>query len=80
MEAVSQTEGINGLSDGAMKYMLDNELPPTIENIYKAEYSGSASYSAPAKAADDYEAMQDQIENVIKKAGLPVNEETLGNA
>ena len=24
--------------------------------------------------------MQDQIENVIKKAGLPVNEETLGNA
>ena len=37
MEAVSQTEGINGLSDGAMKYMLDNELPPTIENIYKAE-------------------------------------------
>lgn len=80
MEAVSQTEGISGLSDGAMKYMLDNELPPTIENIYKAEYSGSASYSAPAGDADSYDAMRTQIESVIEKAGLLVNEETYKNA
>lgn len=79
-EAVAQAENMKELSDGAVKYMLDNELPPTIENLYKAEYSGSASYSAPSDAGIDYEAMQSQIENIIGQAGLSVNTETLGYA
>ncbi len=29
------------LSDKAMSYLIDNELPPTIENIYQAQYAGS---------------------------------------
>lgn len=80
MEAVNQTEGISGLSDGALKYMLDNELPPTIENVYKAEYSGSASYAAPADGVGNYDAMETQIESVIEKAGLTVSDGTLSDA
>lgn len=80
MEAVNQTEGISGLSDGALKYMLDNELPPTIENVYKAEYSGSASYAAPAGGVGNYDAMETQIESVIEKAGLTVSDGTLSDA
>lgn len=79
-EAVAQAENMKELSDGAVKYMLDNELPPTIENLYKAEYSGSASYCAPNDRGIDYGAMQTQMENVIAQAGLPVNGETLDYA
>lgn len=77
IEAVEQAENIRELSDGAVKYMLDNELAPTIENLYKAEYSGSTGYTAPADNRIDYGALQGQIESVIAKAGLPVNAMTV---
>lgn len=32
----------SNLSDKAMGYLIDNELPPTIENIYQAQYAGSS--------------------------------------
>lgn len=58
--------------DGAVKYMLDNGMEPTIGNLYKAEYSGSAAYQANPEAAVDMTMFSDQIDAIIARAGLSV--------
>ena len=40
VEALDLASQLNPISDGAAKYMINNSLTPTIENIYKAEFSG----------------------------------------
>ena len=73
-EVLEQTKNMTELSDGAVKYMLDNELPPTVENLYKAEYSGSAGYVAPQGNTMDYDALAGQMDAVIEKAGMTGDE------
>lgn len=67
--------GISPLTDGGIKYMLDNQLSPTVANFYKAAHSGSASYVASGTM--DISGMQEQISAVIKEAGLSVNDQTM---
>ncbi len=83
------------LSPAGMKYMLNNHLEPTIDNLYKACYSEARSQQNATGAntnattnidkgliggqlSKTYQPMQEQIESVIRQAGLEVNEETLG--
>lgn len=93
--AMEKAKEIGALSEGAEKYMLDNQLEPTIDNLYLAEFSGadrsarqakgyyrdgSAGYYAKRAESTDLESIKDQIEQIIVKEGLTVNEETLKNA
>ncbi len=84
-KALDQAEQITELSDGAKKYMIENELEPTIENTYLAEHStptlgdkqGRGYYADDtsgyyAKKADelDFTQIEDQMKKVIEEAGL----------
>ena len=75
MKAYILAENLEALNEGGMKYMLDNELEPTIENLYKATYSGSSYYTTPSMN-EDLNGMQTQIEEVIRSVGVEVNEQT----
>ncbi len=79
VEAAGIAQELDFPTEGAMKYMLDNQLEPTIENLYKAEFSGSSSYRAPQGNAE-YEGMKEQITNVIENAGLEVTQETFADS
>lgn len=74
MEAISRAESLQAPGDGTIKYLLDNGLEPTIENIYKAEYSGN--YQMSGDALLDLDSVMSQVEKIIHQAGLPVNDET----
>ena len=78
-QAYEQAATLNALSDGGLKYMLDNQLEPTIENFYKAAHSGSVNYNASANVVD-VTGMQAQMEGIIKEAGLQVNEQTMSDS
>ncbi|MCL2717856.1 MAG: DUF6240 domain-containing protein [Lachnospiraceae bacterium] len=39
-KAWDKAREITALSEGAVKYMVENQLPPTIENLYLARFSG----------------------------------------
>ena len=94
MQAYDTVTQLNSLSDGVMKYMIRNRMEPTIDNIYKAQYSASADANKQgrgyyqddagyyAKKAEDYnwKQLQPQMEKVIRQAGQEVSEETLANA
>lgn len=67
-------------SDGAMAYLVDNGLEPTIENLYWAQHSGSSYCRGEDSLLAQDESFRKQIEKMIEMANLPVNETSLGYA
>ncbi|MCM1258000.1 MAG: DUF6240 domain-containing protein [Roseburia sp.] len=80
LEALNQAKELSTPSDGAIKYMLDNGLLPSIANLFLAEFSGSAGYAAPEDGEIDFDSLSGQMEQVITQAGFQVNEETLSDS
>lgn len=79
-KAYELAASIDSLSDGAVKYMVENDLSGTIENLYYAK-NGAGTSSAmnilDERAASDMDA---QLRQVIESASLPVTEETLSES
>lgn len=65
-EAVSMMQEIDELTEGSIKYLVDNNLEPTIENIYLSRFSG---YGDASKQARGYYA-QEQSGYYAKKADI----------
>lgn len=76
MEALALAEKLQKPGDGAVKYMLDNGLEPTIENLYMAQNSGSGSYQGNSGFKIDMTPFMDQVETIIHQSGYPVNDQT----
>lgn len=68
------TEGF--VTKDAIKYLITNELEPTIKNIYKAKYAGKNIVTHNI-SDEDFEQLKSQVEEVITDAGYEVNEENL---
>ena len=80
--------------DGAVKYMVENGMEPTIDEMYLADYSSTADsrqshgyYAVDsggyyAKKAEEYnwEQLQPQMAKVLEEAGLEVTDENLEEA
>lgn len=81
--------------EGTVKYMVENRMEPTIDNLYLAGHSAAADSSRQgygyyeadntgyyAKKAEEYnwEQLRPQIERVLEEAGLDVSEENVQNA
>ncbi|MEG0961356.1 MAG: DUF6240 domain-containing protein [Lachnospiraceae bacterium] len=78
-ETMKEAERLTTCHEDTIKYMVDNELSPTVENLYKAQHStgyGSISCENASKITMDA-SLQKQVEEVITQAGLSVNEKTL---
>lgn len=94
MKARDMAEQLSEPSDGTIKYMIRNHMEPTIDNIYRAQYSALADADRQgrgyyqdaagyyAKKAEDFnwQQLQPQMEKVIEQAGLLVSGETLEDA
>ncbi len=94
-DAVNKAAGITGLTDDVKKYMVANGIEPTISNLYKSGYSAglgngrqSKGYYMDstegyyAKKADsfDMDQIRGQVEGIIKRAGLSVDDVTMAEA
>jgi len=58
-------------------YLVKNELPPTLENIYKAGFSVG---TPRQESGIDFAAVQSQVEQIIENAGYQVSDEMLADA
>lgn len=74
MEALSLAASLGKPGDGVMKYMLDNSLPPTVWNLYVAEFSGSTNYQADGQQDIAMDAYMDQVDKIIQQAGFTVDD------
>ena len=77
LEALNQAKELKKPSDGAIKYLLDNGLDPSIANLFLAEFSGSAGYVAPEDGEIDFDSLMGRMEQVITQAGAEVNQQTI---
>lgn len=82
-------------TEGTVKYMVENNMDPTIDDLYRAGYSatpdshrqGHGYYAADntgyyAKKAEEYnwEQLRPQMERVLEEAGLEITEENMEGA
>lgn len=95
-EAWNMLSETDSMTDGSIKYMVENNLEPTPENVYTAKYSsvsdgskqgkgyyaagGVAGYYAKKPEEIDFDKLKPQMEKVIGEAGYEVNEENLADA
>lgn len=94
-KAMERASHLTPLSENAMKYMIENGMEPAIDALYKAEYSSgagkvssNASYYADAqtgyigKKSDqfDWDALDGQIENLMKQGGVEATPYHMENA
>lgn len=68
--AIALSEELNDMGDGAVKYMLDEQLEPTIYNVYMAENNGSIIYNNRSIEQFDISSLESQIEEIINEADL----------
>lgn len=93
-EALNMSEALTTPSDDAKKYMINNDLEPTVNNFYIANHSSNSDSSANRAqyymddtgyvgknpTDSDIESLSPQIEKSISDAGLDVNEQTIYEA
>ncbi|GHU43124.1 hypothetical protein FACS1894111_08190 [Clostridia bacterium] len=76
-QARQMASSIESLKDGDVKYMIANELPPTVNNIYFAEHSNSTAQPADLPALKQDTSVLPQAEQIIARTTLPINDTTL---
>lgn len=72
-KAMSMLEAVSRMSESTSSYLIRNELPPTIENIYKAVYSSE--FHPIVSREETYNQLKDSIESIIKTANIENKEE-----
>jgi hypothetical protein len=77
--AMEMAQTITQISDKSMVYLVKNNQKLTVENIYKAQYSGE--YSSCKDITDEtWNQLQAKVNNIITDAGLELNSENIGSA
>ncbi len=78
-QAVEFAGNLSGMSESVQYYMVKFGKEPTIENVYMAQYSAGNVKSTPISDMM-WENLTKSANQVCVNAGLPINEENLGNA
>lgn len=85
--AMAKAAEIEDITEDTKRYLIKNDLEPTIENVHKANFSTSVKYAySPEDAGrkemseEDFSNLRPQVENVIKNAGLAINDNTIEGA
>ncbi len=80
-EAAQMAAGLQGMSEAAAKYLLENELPVTPANVKGSLAAGAAAGGAgPIEGKEPFETVRSQAEAILKNSGLEVNEENMAAA
>ena len=93
-QAYDKASKLQTPEDGTVKYMVENRMEPTVDELYRAGYSSTSDnrqshgyYAADAggyyaKKAEEYhwDQLQPRMEKVLEEAGLEVTDENLEEA
>lgn len=83
-ETVMMADNLKPLSDDAMAFMIKEDMAPTVDNLYRAQYcaanaglssrgvhyDGAATYAGGEYTQSKWDDLKDQAAEVIKEAGL----------
>lgn len=77
-EAAQMASMVQGMSEAAAKYFLENELPITPANIQGS--SAVAGVVGNVVSSAPFDAVKQQVESILEKAGMEVSEENMKTA
>ncbi len=77
--AIEMATAAMPVSDKAKTYLIKNNQDPTIENIYKASYSGKYSKSKEI-SEETWNGLIDQVKEILSNSGFEINKENLESA
>jgi hypothetical protein len=80
MNALSLSGAITELDEDAMRYLIRTQQAPSIENLYKAQFSSNTTANGAPISEEAWQELLPQVEEVIKAVGFEMNEETLEQA
>lgn len=75
VEAIAKAQNLDKISEGAMRYLLEQELPFTYDNVYKAEFSAAGSYAHEEMTDAAWQQLKPQLAKLFAAEGLSYNEE-----
>ncbi len=78
VSAIKLAPSGNGLSENTMAYLIQHNLKPTIESIYKAEHSGNIAWKQENEEA--FKELAGSIKQILKDANISIEEEALQEA
>lgn len=78
-EGIEKSEDLSTLSDSGKVYILGNDLDPTIENVYKSQYSNKGN-NIYKKSDEEWETVKPLVENVIEKSGMELSNENIDSS
>ena len=80
INAMSMIGSVANLSDSGKAYLIDNNLEPTIKNIYHSQYSTpvitSMSMNRKEMGENGFKSIEKQVDDIIKDAGMEVSKES----
>ncbi len=78
-KALGMSDCVKKMDDKAMQYLIATSAIPSIGNIYKAYYSGSAGATQPL-SNDEWNKLQGQVGDILTLAGYENTKENLDSA
>lgn len=78
--AVQMTMILPELSQDAEAYILENQMAPTIENLYHGQYSASGALDISVVDEEVWQQLQGQITGLLQENGISVDEAVLADA
>lgn len=78
--AVQMTTILPELSQDAEAYILENQMAPTIENLYHGQYSASGALDISVVDEEVWQQIQGQITGLLQENGISVDEAVLADA
>ncbi len=77
-KAMNLAKEAASMTDASFSYLIDNQLKPTIENVYKAVHAGSG-VSTPV-SEEVWDSLKSDAASIILDAGMTVSDETMQDA
>lgn len=77
-QELDNLEICNQISDRTISYLIEMDLEPTSENLYRGSYAGTLTFSDVSESV--WQALEEQAKSVIEQAGLPENAQSIKNA
>lgn len=68
--ALQMAQVVSELSDNARAYIVENQLIPTIENLYHGQFSGSGGRSADIVDDETWQELLPQIKGILEENGI----------
>lgn len=77
-QELDNLEICNQISDRTISYLIEMDLEPTAENLYRGSYAGTLTFSDVSDSV--WQALEGQAKDVIGQAGLEENAQNIKNA